>query len=310
MSFRQVANRAVHRAYATLFRTPHWRVGWRRLDGPDLWASASLGGTQWQTLPDPGVRFFADPIAFTHAGRTVLFVEDFDHARQKGVISAVAFAATGPSGPACCVLEEPWHLSYPFVIEADGAVWMIPESCANREIALYRADPFPTRWIKETTLIRDVRAVDSTVVTHDGRYWLLTTLESAPDRFSDLHLFSAPRLTGPWRPHRLNPVLRDARAARSAGPIVTRGDRLWRPVQDCGERYGAALGLAEITRMDDDGYRQVVRTTLAPCPEWPGRRLHTLSQAGGFEFIDGSANVLRWPVRRRRAADVYASSAE
>jgi hypothetical protein len=52
--------------------------------------------------------------------------------------------------------------------------------------------------------------------------------------------------------------------------------------------------LAEITRLDVGGYEQVVRNVLAPCPEWPGRRLHTLSQAGGLEFIDGSANVLRW----------------
>jgi hypothetical protein len=281
--------------YAKFFRSPHWRVGWRRLAGPDLWDMQSLQGTRWHFLPDPRVRFLADPIAIEHAGRTVLFVEDFDHGRQKGVISAVEFGTTGPVSPVYRVLEEPWHLSYPFVLEVEGHVWMIPESSANREVALYRADPFPRRWVKEATLLRDVSASDATVVAHEDRYWLFTTLANPSHDSSDLHLFSAPGLFGPWQAHQKNPLLRDPRVARSAGPITKRNGRLWRPVQDCSRRYGAAVGLAEITRLDAGGYEQVVRNVIAPCREWPGRRLHTLSQAGGFEFIDGSANVLRWP---------------
>jgi hypothetical protein len=280
--------------YAKFFRSPHWRVGWRRLVGPDLWDTQSLQKTSWHLLPDPRIRFLADPIAIEHAGRTVLFVEDFHHDLQKGVISAVEFDAEGPIAPAVCVLEEPWHLSYPFVLEAEGNVWMIPESSANREVALYRADPFPSRWVKEATLLRDLPATDATVFAHEDRYWLLTTIANLSHTSSDLYLFSASSLFGPWDAHRGNPVLRDPRAARSAGPITKRNGRLWRPVQDCSRRYGAALGLAEITRLDVGGYEQVVRNVLAPCREWPGRRLHTLSQAGGLEFIDGSANVLRW----------------
>ena len=77
--------------YAKFFRSPHWRVGWRRLAGPDLWDTQSLQKTSWHLLPDPRIRFLADPIAIEHAGRTVLFVEDFHHDLQKGVISAVEF---------------------------------------------------------------------------------------------------------------------------------------------------------------------------------------------------------------------------
>ena len=136
----------------------------------------------------PRIRFLADPIAIEHAGRTVLFVEDFNHDRQKGVISAVEFAATGPIGLVRCVLEEPWHLSYPFVLALNGCVWMIPESSANREVALYRADPFPNRWVKEATLLRDVPATDATVVVHEGRYWLLTPLTPLQTCICSRHL--------------------------------------------------------------------------------------------------------------------------
>jgi len=280
--------------YARIFRSPHWRVGWRSLNGPDLWDTQSLQGTHWNYLPDPRNRFFADPMAIEHEGRVVLFVEDFDHSCQKGVISAVEFGSKGPLGPLQPVLEEQWHLSYPFVMEIDGEVWMIPESSANREVAIYRADPFPSKWVKEATLLRDVPANDATVLLHEGRYWLFTTIETSSHASSDLHIFSAPQIFGPWLPHPKNPVLRDPKCARSAGAIVKRRDSLWRPVQDCSHHYGAAVGLAEIIRLDCCQYQQVVRNVIAPCREWPGRRLHTLTQAGGFEFIDGSANVLRW----------------
>ncbi len=292
-------------AYGAVFRSPHWRVGWRRLSGPDLWDTQSLRGTVWNVLADPGSRFFADPIPIAHDGRTVLFVEDFDHDRQKGVISAVEFGPAGPLTPVRCVLEEPWHLSYPFVMEADGQVWMIPESSANGEVTLYRADSFPERWRREATLLPNVPGNDTTIVQHDSLYWLFTTVGTSAQAFSDLHLFSAARLCGPWVAHEKNPVLRDPRSARSAGSIVQRGGRMWRPVQDCSGRYGAAVGLAEITHLSTRGYAQIVRNTIAPCREWPGRRLHTLSQGGGFEFIDGSANVLRWT---RRTADLPGAS--
>ena len=280
--------------YAKLFRSPHWRVGWRHVSGPDLWDTQSLADTRWNRPPDPGIRFFADPMALAHDGRTILLVEDFHHHRQKGVISAVELTPAGPVGPVRQVLEEPWRLSYPHVFEHDGAIWMIPESCENRQVVLYRADPFPDRWTREAVLIEGLPLSDATLVQHDGLYWLLATLENPASASADLGLFHAASLFGPWRPHQGNPVLHDARTARSAGPIVRRDGRLWRPVQDCSYHYGAAVGLAEITRLDTGGYEQKVRSTLAPCRAWPGRRLHTLSQCGGFKFIDGSANVLRW----------------
>ena len=283
--------------YGKVFFSPHWKVGWRRLARSDLWDTQSLTGTRWNVLPNPRGRFLADPIAIARDGRTFLFVEDFFHDRQKGVISALEFGEQGAAAFLPSVLEEPWHLSYPFVMEWAGEVWMIPESSANREAALYRADPFPGAWKKEAVLLRDLPALDTTIVRHEDRYWLFTTVENPGHGSLDLHLFSAPGILGPWRAHERNPVLRDARSARSAGKIVERGGRLWRPVQDCSRRYGAAVGLVEITVLNDRTYEQRVRSTIAPGREWPGRRLHTLSQAGGFEFIDGSANALRWTSR-------------
>ena len=51
------------------------------------------------------------------------------------------------------VLEEPWHLSYPFLIEWGGDIWMIPESSTNRDIAIYRAVDFPLKWERHAVLV-------------------------------------------------------------------------------------------------------------------------------------------------------------
>jgi hypothetical protein len=60
-----------------------------------------------------------------------------------------------------------------------------------------------------------------------------------------------------------------------------------RPVQDCTNGYGAALGLARVDRLDVKGFSQTVETILRPGAHWPGRKLHTLNSAGHLEVIDG-----------------------
>jgi hypothetical protein len=203
------------------------------------------------------------------------------------------------------VLEQPWHLSFPYVFEHDGTLWMLPESSNNQTVSLYRADGSPLRWIKEIDLLVDIEASDSTIVSFDDRFWMFTTVPHAdPSRSEKLLLFHAKSLLGPWLPHRKNPVLIDGRSARSAGGMLVRNGVLWRAVQDCEHRYGAALGLAEVTRLDENHFEQKLRTVIRPDWHWPGWRLHTLSRAGPLECIDGSALALRsaWSRTDREAS--------
>lgn len=292
---KQLARAVVQRIYRLCYYSPHWRIGWRRLDGPDLFDSRSLGGTAWTELKDDGLRFYADPVPIARDGKVTLFVEEFPHKLGRGIISVVGFGPQGPVGTPRPVLEQPVHLSYPFVFERDGQVWMVPESSAAGTIDLFRADPFPDRWVKEATLVAGIAASDATLFEHGGRWWMLATVRDGGGAFSDaLHAWSAPGFRGPWTPHAGNPLIIDIASARPAGPVVQRGGAVLRPVQDCRRSYGAALGIARIDRLDDQGFGQTVETILGPAPEWPGRRLHTLGSAGGVEFIDGSAQVFKW----------------
>jgi hypothetical protein len=292
---RGLARAAVRRLYHLGYNAPHWRVGWRFVDGPDVIDLRAHPPTGWRELPDDRRRFYADPFPIERDGRMFLFVEDFVHAVGYGVVSVVEFDASGPVGTPRPVLDTGSHLSYPFVFEHGGEVWLVPESGAAGTIDLYRAEAFPDRWVKEATLISGLTASDATLFEHDGRWWMLATVRDEGGAYSDaLHIWSAPQLPGPWQPHRRNPVLVDIATARPAGRVVRRGAKLIRPFQDCDAGYGAALGLAEITRLDEDGFSQEVVATLRPGPLWPGSRLHTLNRAGRLECIDGSATARRF----------------
>ncbi len=297
---RAVARAAAERVYRMFFRSPHWRVGWRQLSGGGSLIERINETGVWHVLEDDGDHFYADPFPIQTRAGLFLFVEDYPHAEGRAVISALQMGPDGPLGRPQPVLTKPWHLSYPFVFSQGGSLWMVPESSGAGTIDLYRANDFPANWVRVATLVEGVEASDATLLHDGGRWWMFATVRDGGGSWSDtLHLWQAPDFTGPWTPHAANPVLIDAGSARPAGRIVREGGVLWRPVQDCRFGYGRALGIARIDRLDETGFSQSIHAILRTGPAWPGRRLHTWNEAGGFAFIDGSALTPRFHWRSR-----------
>ena len=274
---------------------PHWHVGWRYCGEADVWKTGDLSGPAWNVLGDPGNHFYADPFPMTWQGRTFVFFEDLDHRVGKGIISAVEFNGAGPVGKAIPVLEESCHLSYPFLIEHDGELWMIPETSGHRDVALYKCVRFPDKWKRHVTLLSGLELGDATITRHNGLYYLFGASYDGVGGYSDtLAIYHAENLLGPWLPHASNPVLIDRASARPAGNFVTIDQKLWRPVQDCSGGYGCGLGLAEIVELSPTAFKQIVRTSVRPGPLWPGRKLHTLNRCGALEVIDGARIQPKW----------------
>lgn len=294
---RMAVGSLARRGYHALYRAPHWRVGWRYVDGADVVDLRAHPESGWTDLPDDGYHFYADPFPFVAEDRTFLFVEDFDHRVGRGVISVVEYDESGPLTAPTPVLQHDVHLSYPCVLEDEGEIWMVPETSAAGTVELYRAVGFPHRWRRERVLLRDLDASDATPFRHQGRWWLTATVRDGGSCSDALYLWHADHLVGPWRPHARNPVLLDITSARPAGRVVHRDGRLFRPVQDGSGGYGRALAIAEVTRLDEGCFEQRVVARLGTGPRWAGRRLHTLNRAGRLECIDGSAMSPR--VRRR-----------
>ena len=281
-----LVGRRIHRLRNRPF---YWQTAYRRLDGQGVAADGELTGVPFALLPDDGKRFFADPFVIEHEGRTFLFVEEFPYALARGVISVAELGPGGHFGMPKQVLIEPHHLSYPQVFALDGEVWMIPETSSAREVVLYRAESFPTRWVRHATLLADREISDATLLQRDGRFWLFGTERHSQGNPSDtMVVFSADKLDGPWLPHPMNPVLIDRSAARPGGAFVQQGERLFLPVQDGSRAYGGGLGLAELVELNQHAVRFAAPRPVHPGKAWDRRGIHTLNRAGGIEVIDSA----------------------
>jgi hypothetical protein len=197
------------------------------------------------------------------------------------------------------VLDTRVHTSYPFLFEHDGSVYMLPETSAANELALYRADPFPRTWRRIATLLAGVPVVDASLVEHDGRWWIFATRSDLGDNHS-LSIWHATELLGPWNAHRGNPVKTDIRSARSGGtPFVIDGT-LYRPAQDGSRTYGGRVILNRVERLTTTEFREtpVVSVTPQRGTAYPDG-LHTLSAAGRRTIVDGNVMHLRRDALRR-----------
>ncbi len=167
---------ALSYVYRQVFYAPHWRTGWRFVEGADVVDLRDHPPSGWQNLPDDRLHFYVDPFPVEKDGHTYLFVEDFNHRSGYGVISVVQFDASGPMGVPRPVLDTGSHLSYPFVFEHGGEMWMVPESGSAGTVDLFRAERFPYRWTKEETLLAGIVASDATFFEHAGRWWMFATV--------------------------------------------------------------------------------------------------------------------------------------
>jgi hypothetical protein len=286
--------------YHLCCHSPHWRIGWRYIDGPGVIESGALSGPEWRVMPDRGTAFSADPFPIEWRGQTGVFYELFDYRADVGEIFFQPFDASGPVGAPSCALKERWHLSYPFLIEEAGELYMVPEASNSGAITLYRCVEFPGKWEPVAKLVENIEAADATIFRHGGRYWMTSVVRDGYGGYSDtLAIHHAPSLFGPWEPHARSPVLVDSRYARPAGAVVFHDGALLRPVQDCARGYGKDLAIMRIDALDPETFRQSMIGHLSPGGRWPGDRLHTLNRFGRLECIDGAAFTPKhMPLRR------------
>ena len=238
-------------------------------------------------LKSPPGTYWADPFPFVYQDRLFLFFEEYDQQKKKGHISALPFDQSGPSGPPVRVLETAGHLSYPFIFTYRDTTYMLPESSDRETIDLYRCTRFPDRWTYYRTLMKGVRAVDTTLCFHEGLWWLFTCIaaHSQSTARDELFLYYADSpLSKEWTPHPLNPIISDVRHARPAGHIFQQEGRSLRPAQDCSHRYGYGLHLREITIWSTTHYEEQTHASWLP----QGKRLglHTLNRQAPWFFVD------------------------
>lgn len=234
-----------------------WQIGFR-FGGDPL----SPHGFTW---PEPPLdRFWADPVPLVHEGKYYVFYEELLYSSWVGRLNVARVHPDGRFEPLGVALELPTHLSFPQVFAADGELWMVPETLALSEIALYRCVEFPLRWVRHSRLAEG-RWVDTAVFKTDTGWALLSSKTVGPveSANSNLYAATAPSLHGPWT-GLTRPVAQTISGSRMAG-APAHVDGAWiRPAQDCAVRYGHQLRLSTIAKIGPDSLDENPLLTWSP----------------------------------------------
>ncbi len=242
------------------------------------------GLSGFQPMMPPKDRFWADPFPIERDGRYFVFIEELPFATSKGHISVMEVRPDGRWTKPVKVLERDYHLSYPFLFEWQGDLFMLPETGQNRTVEVYRCHHFPDDWRLESVLLENARTADATLASIGDRWWMFVNIgEEGTELYDELHLYYADLPFGKWQPHRNNPVKSDALSARPAGNLIRWQGGLYRPAQVCAPLYGTAISINKIERLDPENFieREVSKldsVDLLGC--------HTYNRAGNLTVID------------------------
>ncbi|WP_437286980.1 glucosamine inositolphosphorylceramide transferase family protein [Sorangium sp. So ce406] len=299
---RTAKNQAAFMAWR-VFLQDEWCVG--IVDAPIhtfLGQPSARPEVRWLIKGEPGA-FFADPFGIVDGDRVSILCEHFDPQLRRGVLVGLTLDGDRLSPARRLLGLDPGvHASYPFLLRHGGEIYCIPETCMAGKLSLYRADPFPERWVHVADLFDDFHYADATVVHHEGRFWLWAADVPYPGNSPRLFVYHAPDLLGPWTPHPANPVKVDVGSARPGGtPFVVDG-QLYRPAQDCSTSYGGRIVILRVNRLTPTEYDEEVVAAVEPDPGGPfPQGLHTLSAVGERTLVDGkrTRRVSAQDIRRK-----------
>lgn len=265
---------------------------WRRYVLYDRWCIGIVGkpiheighGCVWERPdvaeiiePDGDEEFIADPflVEIERGNRVILYESMRENGR--GCIRSMRLDGSGR----CNNYRPEFHVSYPYVITRNGKWFMIPEKSAVRRVEAYENG---IQWPGRIhVLLDDFPAVDPTVFEYAGHWWMWAT-SGDRNTASDLYLFHAPSLFGPWEPHPQNPVKTDCRSARPAGtPYVSQGI-LYRPAQVYDNDHQRAVMVNEVVEITPYAYREIPSHMIYP--PYPYDGLHTVSFGNSITVVD------------------------
>lgn len=266
-----------------LFFEEYWNIGFRRYSENDS-VITNTGGTDFDVLKATKRFWYADPFLFEHENRTYLFVEMFDNKTEIGIIGCSEYV-DGKFTQPVPVLQESFHLSYPYVFEKDGEIFMMPETHEDNCIQLYKAVNFPDKWEKHHVIVKGENFVD-TVIFKD---MLLTSKVTDPVNMVtrlELYDFNSGEQLSPF------PASEENQLKRGAGQIFESNGKAIRPAQNCENAfYGGGIIFYEIEDSADGKYSEKEIGRITPKNistsnglEYTGT--HTYARTSSLEVVD------------------------
>ncbi|NHM29268.1 hypothetical protein [Neobacillus terrae] len=235
--------------------------------------------------------WYADPILYKLNNKIYMFYEAFNKKKNLGEIG-VAIVIDNKLVDQQIILNEPFHMSYPFVFNVNNKIYMIPETSSVKKLLLYESVNFPYEWKLSKVLMDNIQLSDATILNHQDKLYLFVSKLLCPSPYSDeLFLYTLDNEFN-LLPHKNNPIITDNEFSRPAGRLLEYNSKLIRVSQDCSNGgYGKAIKFNEVIELSDTIYNEKNISTILPddIPIKFHKKLtgtHTYSKCDDFEVID------------------------
>ena len=278
-------DRILSRLYRAIKPTPHWCIGyvksWEHSD-PTYVKLTSSKGPVW----------YADPFVWSDdRNRCWILCEQFDELGDGlGKIALLEVRQSQPPVNHGVILKEPFHLSFPRLVEYEQSLYATVESCDNHDVRLYKVNSIDQPMILERILLQGESFIDPILIHHqDDRWYLLVSTTSVGsikrEVAPELRLFvSDDLLHGQFSEHPQSPLLISSRGGRNAG-LIHQGS-LYRVAQQTG--FGGVYGESIIFfRIDDLSPTSYSETPVQHLPTgFQPSRFRKKSKASHFHSLN------------------------
>ena len=202
-------------------------------------------------VTDIDAKYVADPFLTINNGIYTMFFEALNRHTGHGDIG-IAESRDGLTwNYKKIVIDENFHLSYPYVFKWEDNIFLIPESNQDLSVRLYKSISFPTKWEYLGNILSGYHFVDPSLFRHDNKWWLFVS----NTQNDILNLYYSDKLLGSWKPHPMNPIVKfDKNIARPGGRVIHYNERIYRMAQDDYPRYGNQVFVFEITELSEKIY--------------------------------------------------------
>lgn len=261
----------------------YWNIAFREYSEDNSVINSSKVKTKFKLMKTCKRYWYADPFLFEKDGKTYLFVEAFDNVSEIGVIAYSEYIDGDFTEPEV-IIRENFHLSYPYVFEKDGKIFMMPETHEDNCVQFYEAVDFPKKWAKAEVKVKNVDAVDT--VIENGLY-IASIICPEKDMSIDLAVFDGDGNEMPY-----SPVYKKSLEKRGAGLCFDHKGVRYRPSQGClNGNYGGKVILNKIKKCDADGYEEEPVGEITPDDiDIPvsdtANGIHTYARSSKIEIVD------------------------
>jgi len=219
-------------------------------------------------IETPKHLFWADPFVIDKDNKSYIFFEDYVYKTKKGHISVIVYDhKTKELSKPRVVIDTAYHQSYPFILEYEDEIYMIPEGSKDKDVKLYKAIDFPYKWEVVRTFFKGKEAVDMTLFFYESRWWLFTNMieEQGQSLNEELYIFYCDDFrVDKWKSHKQNPVIRSVQTSRPAGKVIEYKGDFYRPSQNSVGSYGYSTNFNKIKLLTPSEYEEEFVSEITP----------------------------------------------